>query len=279
MDARCHLTLEALKALESVRKVFYFSEVVGLSSIIDRFRIPAEDLARFAHYGHRRAETYRSIVEHVVGHLEELETVAWVTVGNPYVIDGTTVAFRRAADEFDFDIVVVPAISSIDSLIADLGINITQNGLQVFDANGLFVRPLKVDPRIPCLIMQFARAGTRLQTLGCRPMPRNFDFLVQSLARTHGVNHACTVITAKSGAYDSERFSVRIGSLPSVGPEVSPWATLYVPPAKSIADDKDRDREMEDIEALAARFETPMGRILSRASRHSEKKLGMELGS
>lgn len=264
IDARQHLSIEAIEALRSIRKVYYSGELSGIEEVIDDNRIEFENLSTLALYGEPRATTYARFADHIFRELPAYHSVAWMTAGNPYFIDGGTYVLRERAGERGVAFHVVPAISSVDLLVGMLNIDVSRAGLQVFDANALFLRPTPLNNIVPALILQLARAGTRLQTLGYQIKPQGLTYLEALISQTHGADHKCYVVTVRSLAHEQQILEARATTLGALAPLISPWSTLYVPPAVEVTADSARDERMSDHARLLRDFESPLELALRR---------------
>src|SRR5438105_5067092 len=182
----------------------------------DRFYGPAKP----------RRETYAEIVDTIVGAVTGGARVCVVLYGHPgvFALPGhEAVARVRAAG---LPARMLPAVSALDCLLADLGIDPATTGLQTYEATYFFVRRPPVDPRATLVLLQ---VGMLWESGGASTdaVPGRFAVLLERLAELYGPEREAVLYEASPfpGTAPSVT-AVRLGEPDAVAPAL--MATLCV---------------------------------------------------
>ena len=223
-----HLTQEARARIEGADDVLYLLAEVAPTTWIERLNPAGQSLRPLYRPGRDRSEVYEEIVEAVMAKVRSGRDVCMVTYGHPLVFDDSShEAVRRARAE-GFPARVLSAISSMDCLFVDLGIDPGSRGLQLFDATDFLVHRRTPDPSVPLLLWQFTVVG-RTKTTGTVNR-RGLQMLATRLAELYGEDHEVVIYEATPfpvGVPLIERTAVK--DLPTTA--ISGLSTLFVPPA------------------------------------------------
>jgi hypothetical protein len=136
---------------------------------------------------------------------------------------------------------MLPGISAEDCLLAELGVDPGMRGCQCFEATEFMLRSKVFDAASPLLLWQIGLAGQ----MGYEAEPNRAArrLLADTLATRYGPDHRVT-------AYQAAQFPVCpsvIQSFPLRDLEetdLSPFATLYVPPARVAEPDAEMARRL-----------------------------------
>jgi uncharacterized protein YabN with tetrapyrrole methylase and pyrophosphatase domain len=231
-----HLTAEARTAIERADAVLYAIASPLSERLVTRLKPDAESLSRFYGEGTPRTDAYAKMVERILERLREGITVCAAFYGHPGIfVYPSHEAVRRARAE-GHEAVMLPAVSSLDCLFADLGVD-PAVGCQMFEASDLLLSRRALDPTSVLIVWQIGVIGV----MGVRPGgdPRNLPVLAEYLAAAYGPAHRVAVYEA---AEDPRKPPViqwmPLAELPAAA--VSLVSTLYVPPREQAA----MDREM-----------------------------------
>src|SRR5207248_8937527 len=132
-----------------------------------------------------RRETYAEIVDAIVGVVTGGARVCVVLYGHPgvFALPGhEAIARVRAAG---LAARMLPAVSALDCLLADLGIDPATTGLQTYEASYFFARRPAVDPRATLVLLQVGMLGERGGAATEAVGPR-FRLLLERLAELYG---------------------------------------------------------------------------------------------
>lgn len=139
------------------------------------------------HYapGKDRRVTYAEIVEEVVTRVRGGERICLVLYGHPgfFAFPGHEAIRRLRAEGRPAR--MIAAVSALDCLVADLGIDPADGGLQVYGATYFLRRAPPVDPRATLVLLQVGILGEK----GPRPTPEvaeRLPALLRLLAERYG---------------------------------------------------------------------------------------------
>lgn len=220
------ITLETQDWIESADKVLYCVSDAATERLIVRLNPSAETLYAFYDEGKRRNETYEAMVNRTIACLELHELVVVVYYGHPGFFVYPSHRAICLAREAGHKAIMVPAVSSFDCMIADLGVNAAQ-GVQIYEATDLMLRQRLLDPASHIMILQVSALGDLYYSYQGFDH-RNLSSLQQYLLETYPKDFSVT-------AYYAAQF-------PSVPPKISEVAiaeltiehvksisTLYIP--------------------------------------------------
>ena len=124
---------------------------------------------------------------------------------------------------------MLPAVSSFDTLLCDLGIDYGY-GIQVFDATSLLVNRWMPNPRVPLLLFQIATTLNDRVERG-QPSARHLLPLIEYLQDLYPFDHECLLVHSSSFILETpKKRRVRLRLLAkSRGLELWQRPTLYIP--------------------------------------------------
>jgi len=222
-----HLTLESRSRIEQADEVLYLLAEVAPTGWIRRLNPAAESLLPIYRLDRDRDEVYEEIVETVLARVRAGRDVCMVTYGHPSVFDDSSHEAVRRAHAEGFSARVFPAVSAIDCLFVDLGVDPGGRGLQLYDATDFLASERTPDVHVPLVLWQISVIG-QLRTTNRVYRPGLRD-LAERLGELYGPDHEAVVYEASpfpAGRPQVERTLVR--DLPDAG--VTGLSTLYVPP-------------------------------------------------
>jgi uncharacterized protein YabN with tetrapyrrole methylase and pyrophosphatase domain len=169
------------------------------------------------------------IVQRVMTAVRKGQAVCMAFSGHPSIcVDPTQTAFARARSE-GFPVRMIPGISVLDCLFADLCLDPTTVSCRVFDATRFLLRRVPVDRSSGLVLLQIARIGRHSYRkkdvsviTGVKALQ---DLLIQSYGPRHKVIHYQTAVTPLSESIIEE---LPVSALHKC--EVEFRSTLYVPP-------------------------------------------------
>jgi len=195
-----------------------------------------------------RVVAYRRIAAAVVAAALEQPPVCFATYGHPMMYCYPTTLIRRAALVLDLKVKLLPGVSFLDTVLADLGIDPGFDGLQVYEATDLLVRRRPIQPDVALVITQ----APAVANASNRPSDRrldHLDLLQRYLAAVYPATHEVVLVTsAPHPLLEPEINVVPLGSLAAALLAANQLATLYLAPVghRPVAD-----------EALAAAMQAP----------------------
>ena len=224
------LTPASLACIKRADKVLMLTSDFVTRTLLQRLNPASESLNRFYKPKQNRARIYRAIVERIVQHVRRGLAVCVVSYGHPgYLVDATRLALSIVRAE-GYPARMLPAVSSFDCLLADLGFDPGQLGCQTYEATGFLLQRRRLDTTCPLVIFQPALAGdlTHKRRYGRNGL-RN---LARRLIEGYGPGHEVVVYeAAQYPCADPVIERVPLRELPAV--RMSAFSTLFVPPARA----------------------------------------------
>jgi len=244
MRAGLHMTIETRLAIEKSARVLYLVADAVSEACIRKLNPAAEALGHLYQVGKPRIEIYETIIARILGELETHGDVCVAFYGHPGVLTYPAWESIRRARATGKRARMLPAISTEDSLFADLGIDIGRDGLQSFEATRFLYYRYNFDPCAGLLLWQVSVLGENEWNpphTGVRP---RLEVLAEYLERYYAPEHEVYLYHAPE--FPTSRAlveRVRLRDLPRA--EFVSISTLYVPPAGK------PERNEENIRALA----------------------------
>ena len=226
IDVASHLTPAARGAIEGADEVLYLLADPVAALRVEALNSRARSLDRYYGATKPRRETYAEIVDAIVGAVTGGVRVCAVLYGHPgvFALPGhEAIARVRAAG---LPARMLPAVSALDCLLADLGIDPATTGLQTYEATYFFVRRPPVDPRATLVLLQVGMLGES-GGAATEAVPGRFAVLLERLAELYGPEREAVLYEASPfpGTPPSVT-AVRLGEPDAVAPAL--MATLCV---------------------------------------------------
>jgi uncharacterized protein YabN with tetrapyrrole methylase and pyrophosphatase domain len=236
----------ARRAIAGADAVFHLAGDHATAAWLKTLNPSAESLHDHYQLGKPRMAAYEGIVERVLAEVRAGKTVCFVTYGHPGVFAYPThEALRRARDE-GYHASMLPAVSAIDCLFADLGVDPGRHGFQCYEATDFLARQRIFDPASTLVLLQVGLVGdpTHQDVYGRAGLP----LLAEVLERSYGRDHEVVI-------YEAARFPVceptiqRMPLAKMIDARISAASTLYVPPKGSAPLDADMLARLRRIKA------------------------------
>jgi hypothetical protein len=188
--------------------------------------------------GKRRRDTYAGIVAELLAPVRAGLDVCAVFYGHPGVFAQPGHDAIRQARAEGLAARMLPAVSALDCLVADLGIDPGATGLQSYDATDFLVHRRVPDTAATLVLWQIGVVGE----LGYATEPRRerLELLVERLARSYPRDHEAIVYEASPYPAVADALVRRVPLARLAEEEVPLLATLVLPPSRWPR----RDREL-----------------------------------
>jgi uncharacterized protein YabN with tetrapyrrole methylase and pyrophosphatase domain len=175
---------------------------------------------------------YRQIASLVVAAAKETSPVCFATYGHPKIYCYPTLLIQRAARVLNLKTHLIPGISLLDTLFAELDVDPGFDGLQVYDATDLVIRRRPIQTDVSCVILQAASVMDPYQRARMDNLS-NLALLQNYLLEFYPANHKAAVVLSKSHALvESIKQKIPIGRLSVALRRVSRLAAVYIPPVR-----------------------------------------------
>lgn len=195
-----HFTTETLQALRVCRHAFVLHDDLGVHARIAALGPRVHDMADRYDAGRIRRDIYVEIAAEVVAAASQCdEPVALVVHGHPLFLVSATEYLLELARGRQLTARVLPAVSSFDTLLADLEIDLGY-GVQIFDATTLLEHAWMPNPEVPTLLFQLTttligEVVTETESLTIEP-------LVKHLLLAYPYDHSCLVLHSATHVLD-----------------------------------------------------------------------------
>jgi siroheme synthase len=223
------LTLEAVEVLRRASEIWTNvaeSEHGRLAEIVGH---RPNSLWPFYQAGRQRLANYEAVTEHLIERANAVREVAYLTQGHPLVLDRVATNVLRRGRQSGLPVTVLPGLSSIDTLIADLEYE-PARGLQVFDATNFVRRQMKADGHAGLLLLQPGVFGVEVPRLTADAPPPQLRTLRDALCQIYPEDHPAILIRSATTSMKRRSFQTTVGLLDQAPPEALAASTLWVPP-------------------------------------------------
>jgi precorrin-3B methylase len=239
-----HLTRETERALVAAREVLFVDTGVATGPFLETFcpRVTSLFDESQAQDG-GRLEAYHQVAVRVIEAALDGGPVAFAVQGHPLVGAYASPLIVALAAHLGLSARALPGISSLDALLADLGIDPLRTGLLIVEATDLLVRLRPITPEVPVLVLEVGTVETRLRST--RPsVPARFTRLRDHLSLFYPPEHPVTAYFASPHPLmEPWRETFPLASLPDHARVLHPGVTLVIPSS--------RDRPIQDADLVA----------------------------
>jgi len=189
--------------------------------------------------GSLRRATYRDMEDRILAYLRQGLRVCAVFYGHPGVLTTPSRGVIARARQEGFNARLLPGISALDCLFADLGCDPGLDGCQIYEATDFLIRPRRFDSHTPLVLCQVGYiGGLDFYDRAKREQIRTgLCALTDALTRRFPPDHEVTVYEAAMLPTQGPRIAaLRLDGL--VDAEVSDLSTLWVPAVSRAALDE-----------------------------------------
>ncbi len=177
-----------------------------------------------------RRDTYDEMVRRMLAPVREGKRVCAVFYGHPAVfVDAAPRAVRQARAE-GYLAELLPAISALDCLFADIDFDPGRRGCTIVEATDLLVRVRPFDASTPLIVLQVGAIGnSSFVKESDAPRTRyGLELLTELLGEQYSLGHIVTLYEASMLATEAPRIQrLALGGLPHA--TVTALTTLFVP--------------------------------------------------
>lgn len=223
-------TLEASARIQDADKVYTIVADPLAECWIRQLNRNTESLSVLYAAGKPLNETYREMVERIVGGVRNNLRVCAASYGHPGVFAYPLHESMRRLRRDGFDVEMLAGVSAEDCLFAELGIDPAVAGCRSYEATDFLIRRGLADASSGLILWQIgAIAETCPQADRSAWNRAGIAVLTESLLATYRHDHEVIVYeSARFPICDSIVVRVALKDLPYV--TITPLSTLYVPP-------------------------------------------------
>ena len=226
-----HLTKQAIDAMASCSKLFSIVQEPLLPWLPAEKMGKVEVINLLDSYvdGTLRIENYNRAADMVVQASTDGRPVGYVTYGNPMAYDTVAQLIVKKAAELGRKARVVPGISSLDSILCDMQVDIAP-AIQVFEASWMMA--FQIVPRVDThvILMQMGSFGSYRSHYGKRLSGDSLTGLVNHLLAAYPKDHRVSLVrSTASGEHPEKISSYTLERLSEATVEELSGASLYIP--------------------------------------------------
>lgn len=225
--AGLQLTPEARQEIVSADEVFYLVTDMIAGQLIQAINPAIRSLAELYSSTKLRQQTYEEMISAIMESVRSGNDVCVAFYGHPGVYAYPAHEAVRQARKEGFDATMLPGVSALDCLYADLGLDPGENGCQSYHANDFLLHSRTFDPNTPLILLQIVATG---QLTNPVEIDRNaVAVLADVLIESYGPDHEVVLYVAPMFPIGKPFvLTASLADLPNA--EIPHLATLYVPP-------------------------------------------------
>lgn len=227
-----HLTDGARSAIGDADIVVYVVDNKATEAWLQRTARRAEAL-RTPNSDARRLNAYDAMVDRTLEYVRSGLRVAAVFYGHPgmFSYPGHEAVRRARSEGYRAD--VLPAVSAVDCLYADLALDPASHGYQVFDATDFLIHRRTVNVAVDLILLQPAMVGDPAYERYRAP---GLGILTEALADVYGLEHEIVIYEgATESGHSASTRRIPVSGLPVSG--LKAFSTLYIPPKHTATSD------------------------------------------
>ena len=252
-----HLSPRSRSEIEQADVVFGLVSDAIVELWLQEMRPDMRSLQPYYVEGKRRTDSYREMIDAMLGEVRAGHRVCGVFYGHPGVfaqVPHHAIAQARAEG---FDAEMHPGISAEDCLYADLGIDPGTYGCQHYETSQLMFYRRKIDPTAYLILWQIGLAGDRSLARFGTGAPYRRLLLELLAAEGYPPEHEVIVYEAATLPISAPRMQ-RMPLSALVDAELFMHSTLVVPPVRPMERNTEMLARIAEIDAalVAERAET-----------------------
>lgn len=228
------LTRETIAAIDASREVLYVDPAVGTRAFLQAHCKHVTSLYTQSYQADRnRLVGYKHMAIKVIEAALDHSPVTFAMHGHPVVFCQAPLLIKKMAAALGLSLQVLPGVSSMDCLFADLMMDPASSGLLMYEATDLLLRWRPLVPEVPTLIWQVGNLETRLHT-SRTSRPERLDRFAAYLATAYEPNHLVTACYASPHAFaPANVFTFPLRKIREHAAQLHAGITLYLPAARS----------------------------------------------
>lgn len=240
IKAVSHFTLEAQAHIQQADIVLYAAADPVTDMWIEAQNSNAFDLYEYYADDKARIITYVQMIERIMAEVRAGKYVCALFYGHPGVFVTPSHNAIEIARQEGYDAVMLPAVSAEDCLYADLGVDPSVPGMQIYEATDFLLRRRKIDTTANFVLWQVGCIGDLGFKFGGYKNDK-FDVLLDYLEEIYGPDHPAINYVANmfAGPPQIDRYVIRDYRDPEVKAKVSGISTFFIPAKDAIQSDPD----------------------------------------
>lgn len=247
MTLGAHIGPRARTAIEEAEVVFVAVSDPLVELWVKEMNPDVRSLQPLYQAGKPRTETYRQMVEAILGEVRRGRKVCGAFYGHPGVFALAPHKAIELARSEGFPAHMEPGVSAEDCLYADLGIDPGRFGCQHYEASQVMFYRRRLDTSAYLVLWQAGIAGDRSFGRFSTPAPYR-QLLVDLLAEDYPLDHPCTIYEAATLPIQSPR--IEVTSLAGLAEaELTAQSTLVLAPASRLVPNDTMQARLDALDA------------------------------
>ncbi len=226
------ISREAEQAISASNEVLYLDTGVATHRFLEQRcdRVTALHESSYEE-GDLRLNAYHHMAATVVDAAMAHAPVTFAIHGHPLVAVYAPFLIMDMAKVLGLTVSVSPGVSAFDSIVAELRIDPSIEGLQMYEATDLLLRKRPLQPDVPALIWQIGNLESRLHTMRVS-RPARFERFVDYLSGFYPDDHPLIAIyTSPHPLMPAQVLRFPLRELPEHAAEIHAGFSLFVPAA------------------------------------------------
>lgn len=233
-----HLTTEVKAYITNSDLILYLVNDPAIREWIQLNSKKSESLHDIYYQYHARHESYDAVTDYILEKLKSNLHIGVVTYGHPTFLAQPIINAVKQARELGYYAIALPSISSFDCLLADLVIDPSDSGCQLFEATDFFIRKRQFNPGSHLVLLQIGYLG-HLDLAEPKDQTQRLQMFVSYLQKYYPENHPIIIYEAAIyPTFQPHILSITLKDLPSA--KLTAISSLYLPPAMIVDVDQDQ---------------------------------------
>lgn len=231
------ITPETVRTLKAARVIL---DLTGNPRLLKRFCKRVIDLDKEYWTGQVDEVVYKRIANIVLDQGKEGPGVVLVVDGHPGIYQDLTWDIYDRGRRRGLRVVILPAVSFLDLMIAFCDLRVDASGLQILEATSVVAYQFPLDHRLDTLLMQIGWFGTSLLVDVAQHKRGRFAPLIAYLSKFYPKDHVVKLIRAPWSIDERPKIiNTRISSLDRFRKSISTDMTLFIPAVGTDTDSRD----------------------------------------
>ena len=237
-------TREVEAAIRLSREVLFLDTGVATKSFLETLCPRVTPLYEQSYSeGRPRVNAYEHMAARVVDAALDHPPVTFAIHGHPLIAAHPPFLILELAHALELQVTVLPGISAIDTILADLRLDPVVHGVQMYEATDLLLRRRPLQPDVPAIIWQIGPIETCLHSMRVS-RPDRFSRFIAHLQQYYPAQHELVAIyCSPHPILPPAIFRFALEDMGQYAGEILSGFTLYVPPIAS--------RPIQDYDLLA----------------------------
>ena len=214
------LTIEAQQMAVHAGSVLSLGLPERLKSLLARQGVTQTPLDHML-AGRPFAEGYAAVGQAVLARAQSDPPAMFISQGSPMFMNAISRFLATEAARLELSVRILPGVSMIDVVVAEIGLDVGRAGLQTLSARGLVARPKALNPHMPILLLELAGMAAGGESAEA------YGPLVQLLQGAYPANQPVTLINMPGDASIS-RATVALSDFGELLPKIDTSSSLFI---------------------------------------------------